>query len=672
MVIAKHISLLDESEKAKIVSQIRRDVDADVMSQAEQVRKGKHCYNYVRGNIYNDLELAEIKKAEKVPVQATEGIVKVSAIMGHIMKSSRDGVVVGNGPEDAAPAEVRNTIIKDRIATPSGLDRIKFQVAQDVLVTGIPGWAWIDNTDPHDISKRGLAVTYQPWDSVIPYGGWRDPNQRDLKRLTRIMQITYEDLAEKWFDGQSVPAIRQYEQINQRVAGRDAISSDFLMARTGTSVSSAGMVNVFETLQFVYTDIVASVGNDSEDVIHLPINFTPEQVQQHQQETGRTVTTVREKVLWSTIWTNTGLLLDHGPSWYQAGGYPASCMVPATMDGHWCGVVEFIVDVLKMLSYLYTEQLQGVRTTTNNVIKMTKGAVTDKKQLKKEMSKAGGIIELADGVPLDAITTFSNQRENQAFNDAIASSRDILDRLTLERNAEGGAQASQESSKAINARVDANITKLGYFAKGFTEFERGINRVLVKALPYGFPDYEVVRLFDPENGVHSEAAVNEPVEFDVVGNAVRFKNNLMLGDWDFVFTESDESVSGREHARSVFLEFMKNFGNMPPEYLENIALSYPSVEVQKMGQSLKKAREAKEKTPPPPPPSKVSFTADLSALGAEALKEVAVRENLISPPPPPPPAQQSQGAPPESETQEGEVPGAGMNQGQMPPQQMEM
>ena len=71
MVIAKHISLLTETEKGQIVSSIRKDVDADVLSQSEQIRKGKHCYNYVRGNIFSDLEMAEIEKAQKVPVQAT-------------------------------------------------------------------------------------------------------------------------------------------------------------------------------------------------------------------------------------------------------------------------------------------------------------------------------------------------------------------------------------------------------------------------------------------------------------------------------------------------------------------------------------------------------------------------------------------------------------------------
>lgn len=670
MVIAKHISLLTESEKGQIVSSIRKDVDADVLSQSEQIRKGKHCYNYVRGNIFSDLEMAEIEKAQKVPVQATEGVVKISAIMGHLMKTSKDGLVVGNGPEDAATAEHRQTIIKDDIATPSGIDRIKFQVAQDVLVTGVPTWAFVDNTDPHDMTKGGLSVVYQPWDSVIPYGGWRDPNKRDLKRITRIMQLHYEDLSEKWFDGATPTEIRQYEQVSQSVANRDSIANDFLMARTGSAMSSAGMVNVFETLQFVYTEIQASVGTDPEDVIHLPLNYTPEQIQAHVQETGRQIVPVREKVLWSTIWTNTGLLLDHGPSWYQAGGFPAACFVPTTMDGHWCGVIEFTVDTLKMLSYLYTEQLQGVRTTTNNVTKMLKGAVKDKKQLRREMSRAGGLVEIEEGYTLDSIAPMGNLRENQAFNDAIASSRDILDRLTLERNAEGGAQASQESSKAIAARVDANLAKIGYFQQGFTEFEREIMRILVKALPYGYPDYRVVRLYDPENGSVRQEGINEPAEYDIVGNAVRLKNDLMAGEWDFVFTETDNSVSGREQARAIFMDFMKNFGNLPPEHLESVALSYPSTDVQKLGRDLKKAREAREKAPPPPPPSKVSFTADLSALGAEALKEVAVRENLISPPPPPPPpAQQSQGEPGPGQEPEPPMP---MNPGGMPPQQMEM
>lgn len=680
MFIAKHFSLLSESEKGQIVSEVRQRTDADVQSQAPQMRKGKHCYNYVRGNIFDTTEIQEIEDAEKVPVQTTEGMVKLSAMMGHIMRTAKEGKVIGNGPEDAAPAELRDAIIKDDISVNCGLDRIKFQVAQDVLVTGVPTWAWLDNSDPHDPAKPGLSITYQPWDSVIPFGGWRDPNMRDLRWITRVTQMSYEELSEKFFDGQSVPAIKQYEQINRNIATRDAINTDFLTARSGTNITSAGLVNVFETLQFVYTDSPVSVGSDPNDVIHLPLNLTPEQLQQHEMETGRTIQTVRDKFLWSTIWTNSGLLLDHGPHWYQGGGYPAACFVPAMTDGYWCGIIEFTVDTLKMLSYLRTEQLQGVRTTNNNVKVMLKGAVADKRQARREMSKAGGLVELEDGFGTDAIKDLSNQRENQAFNDAIASSTDLLDRLTLERNAEGGSQASQESSKAIGARIEANMAKLGYFIYGFSDFIRSMHRTLTNALPYAYPTYRAVRLRDPENGHHKQESVNEPVEYDAFGEVTRMMNDLLLGDWDWVFTEGDSSVSGREQARAVFLDFMKNFGNMDPQKLEMIALSYPSTDVQEMGRRLKDAREAAEKSPPPPPPAKVSFTADLSALGAQALQEIAVRENLIQPPPPPPaPPAPGVGGPqpppmpqqgPE-EMPEGMPPGMPMNPEAMP-QPMEM
>lgn len=653
MFIAKHFNLLTETEKHKVVSEVSKEVDADVMSQADKITKGKHCYNYVKGNIFNLGEQQEIEEAEKVPVNAPEGIVKLSGMMGQIMRTAKTGVVVGNGPEDAAPAELRNAILEDDISVNSWIERVHYQVTQDVLVTGCPTWAFVENTDPNDINKKGLSVSYCPWDSVIPYGGFRDPNQRDLKRLTRIMQVDYEELSRKWFNGQSVPEIKQYEQIYQRVASRESISADFLMARTGTTISSAGMINVFETLRMVYAEIKVSMGQDKDDVIHLPLDWTDEQIQQHIQETGRHIATIEDKVLWSTIWTNTGLLLDHGPHWYQAGGYNAACFIPAMADGEWHGIIEFTLDTLKMMSYLYTEQLQGVRTVNNNVITMLKGAVSDKEQMRRELARAGGIVELNAGFGRDAIGTLANQRENQAFLNAINSAKDLLDRLTLERNAEGGSQASQESSRAIGARVDANLVKMSYFTQGLQHFKRQLNRILVNAMPYGYPTYRAVRLKDPNNG-DKVVGINQPAEYDWQGNVVRYVNDISLGDWDWVFTETDNSVSGQEQNRAIFSDFMKNFGNMPPDYLEMIALNYPSTAVQAMGQMLKQSRIAKEQSPPPPPPSKVSFTADLSALGMDALQQIAVRENLIQPPPPPPAPQQGPGGnPPQGQPPQG-------------------
>ncbi len=664
MKIAKHFRLLDESEKGRVVSEVRREVDADVQSQADQIRKGKHCYAYVNGDIFSDSERAEIADAEKVPVQATEGVVKLSSMMGHIMDASKEGVVVGNGPEDAADAEIRQSILKDDVAENSGLERIRFQVYQDVLVTGNPTWAFLENVDPFNPTKPGLSISYAPWDSTIPNASWRDGNLRGLKRLTRVQQMTYDDLVEKFFDGQSVAAVKQYEQVASQVADRDAISSDFLMARNGANTTSAGLVNVMETLRMVYTDIPASVGTDPNDIIHLPLDMTDEEIQAHAMETGRQIVTVHDQVLWSTIWTNSGLLLAHGPHWYQAGGWPAACYVPSSMDGKWCGIFEFTLDTLKMLSYLYTEQLQGVRTVTNNVVTMLKGAVDDKDEAARQLRKAGGVIEMAENMPREALGFLQNQRENQAFQQAIETTKDILDRLTVERNFEGGAQASQESSKAIGARLNAGLSKLGYFLQGAKEFDRQIMRAALLAIPYAYPDYRAIRMFDRSNGAMKEVGVNEPAELDWMGNVVRSVNRLDSGTWDYIFTETDNSVSGREQTRAIFVEFMKNFGNMPPEQLETIALSYPNSDVQAMGKKMAEAREAAQNAPPPPPPTKINATMDLAALGPQAMMQIAQAANLIPPPPAPP---QGPEQPPQMQ-QDLEEPMPEMPDGMTPPE----
>lgn len=669
MQVTKHFDLLDEGEKGKVVSEIRKLVDADIQSQADQIRKGKHCYAYVNGDIFSEEEKAELDEAEKVPVQATEGVMKLAAMMGHIMNGARDGLVVGNGPEDAADAETRQAILKDDVAENSGLERIRFQVYQDVLVTGVPTWAWVENFDAQDVAKAGLSITGMPWDSVIPDASWRGPDIRTLARVTRLNQMSYEELVEKFFDGMSVPEVKQYEQISSRVANRETVASDFLMARNGANTTSAGLVNVMETLQMVYTDIPASVGEDPNDIIHLPLNMTEEEMQAHAQETGRQIVTVRDKVLWSTVWTNSGLLLDHGPHWFQAGGWPCACYVPASMDGRWCGIFEFTLDTLKMLSYLYTEQLQGVRTVTNNVVTMLKGAVSDKDEATRQLRKAGGIVELEEGFSRESIGFLQNQRESQAFLQAIENSRDILDRLTVERNFEGGAQASQESSKAIGARINAGLSKLGYFLSGARDFDRNLMRAALKAIPYAYPDYRVVRMFDKTNGAMKQTEVNAPAEIDWMGNVTRSVNRLDSGTWDYIFTETDNSVSGREQTRAIYLEFMKNFGNMPPENLEVIALSYPNTEIQNMGKRLQEAREAAQKAPPPPPPVKLNATLDLAALGSDAIQKIAEQAHLLPPAPPP---QEPQGQPadqPPQMQQDLEEPMPEMPAG-MPPEMM--
>ena len=660
---ARYLAQLGDSDKAKIFAEVNAWFRADADSQAGSIRKGQHCYRFTKGNIFSAAEMEEIERDEKVPVQSSEGIVKVASMIGSIERMKKDGIVVGRAAGDAAPAWLRNLILKDDIEARSGMSRVEKQVLQDTLITGVPTWFALVPTDPDDVTLPGLHIDYRPWNAVIPDSNWRSPSCRDLRRLHDIKQCSYQELSEKWFGGAEPQEIKQYADVQRRISTNETKAQDYLDARTGQAVTSTGMVNVIETYYHAYMEERVSVDQFGNAFL-IPPEWDEQRVQEHLQTMGATLNQQRRKVLWMTVWTPTGLILEHGPCWYQGAGFPMVPMVPPDMDGEFTGIIEYCLDTLKEISYLLTERMQGLRTVTNNVYTMVKGAVSDKREAMEQLRKAGGLIELEEGFSRDAIGPLANQRENQAFNDAIMQAQDMLSRLTVERNFEGGSQASQESSKAIAARVDQGSTKLGFFIDGFHEARRLIRSKAVKALPFCYPTSRIVRQLDPDSGEIQEHEVNKPVEFDMMGEATKLTNDLSAGDFDFVFTEADNSISGREQERAIFLDFMKNFGNMPPETVKDLALSFPSVSVQKYGRALAKQEEIRSQQPPPPPQTKLNVSLDAAALGSEAIMHIAQQANLLPPAPPPEPGPQ----PPMAQQGQGELPPEMPEQPMTPPE----
>ena len=649
---ARYISMLNDQDKAKVYGEIRAWFNSDVQAQAPAITKGNHCYKFAKGNIFSNAEKAALADEDKVPVESTDGIIKISSMVGAIMALKKSLMIVGRGPEDAAPAWLRELALKDDVFARSGIETIENQILQDTLITGTPTWCKLVPTDPDDESKPGLHVKYIPWNAVVPDGNWRDPMCRDLRRISFINQMSYDSISARWFGGRPAKEIKQYADQQRRVAGDK--SQDILQARTGITISSSGMVNVIETYYHTYMEELVSVDRFG-NISIIPPLWGEEQIQQHIQTTGATVEKQTRKVLWCTVWTMDGMILEHGLCWYQGKGFPAAPYCPPNMDGEWVGVIEWAVDTLKEISYLRTERLQGLRTINNNLWSYAEDAIRDVEEFERERKRAGGSIAIKQGHSRDEVGPVPNQRENQAFNDALVGAQDDLSRLTVERNFEGGSQASQESSKAIGARVNQGLNKLQFFISGWHQMRRMMWQRANEALAYAYPMGRILRQVDPFTGEVQEHEVNKPVDFDWNGEVTRMANDLSFNEFDAIFTEGDDSISGREADRAIFLDFMKNFGNMPPETVKDLALSFPSFSVQKYGKLLEKKEAAMANQPPPPPQTKLNVTLDAATLGMEAIQRIAQQANLLPPPPPPPQAQEMQ-APEQMPPQEGMPP----------------
>lgn len=651
MHIVKHYSDLTDTEKSSIIGERLRYFRSDVAALQPEIEAGHLRYDVTMGNIFTPEEIEEIENADKVPIQTAEGISKVNAIVGMLRDAARDGIVVGSGPEDAAGAEFRERILKEDISPTNDLAGKKMQVAKDVVVTSIPTFLWIEPFDPLDPIKEGISIEYCSWDSTVPDANWRDPKYRDMRWNRRIKQMDIDSIKDRWpyagklFEGQESINRSTYDQRN----------NEFMDARNGIAKSVNGLFNVIEEVGFVRVPTTVLHYPDG-NVEVLPEHLDEATVQSIIQQYGAEVSHEDERILWSTIYTSNGFLLDYGPHWYQTGEYPFEALVPPMMNGKWVGVMQFALDTIKASAYAETEHVHSLRTINNNTTVGTSGAIENVEEMKREKMTAGGHIKLAEGQNIGSFQFIENRREQTAFSEWRRESLDQLSRLTVERNVEGGAQSSQESAKAIGARVQQNLVKMAEMFYAYQRFSIAIERKIIKALPLAYPKYKVFRLFSEKNGLQ-EMEANKPAGFDIDGNVTELYNNLSGGEFDYMIKQADESVTGADIQREQVLEFISKYGNTPPEYMVPFAKNYPSVAVQKIGMDIEAQEKAKAEAPPPAPQTKLNATLDLSILGAQVAFDAAKQAGII-------PQQEQMNASPESGTNPSGQPDPGQLAGQ--------
>lgn len=651
--ITKPYKSLTEQEKSEVVNWIKRLHLSDNQAMQDALYKGKVCYDFVKCKTLSSDEEAEMEAADKIPVHSVEALIKIAAIVGMLSQTAKDGVIVGNGPEDAASAEQRMTILKNYVERLSQVERAELQCAQDTLITSIPCFMWLEPYDPRDPSKPGLTMRGQPWESVVVDAAWRSHTMSDMRRIHRHLQLSADDVVARGFAGAQGLTPEQLKELEDASANATYKSdTDYIDARNGTTYTVAGLLNVIESLEFRWMEVKCAFDAFGNPEI-LPIGMTPEQEAAFIESLGPVQIAVsRERVLWSTVWTASGILLDYGPHWLQIREFPCEPFVPANLDGHWAGIIEYTLDINKAMTYALTEHLQGVRTSINNTWKAKRGAIKNVQEFENERMRAGGTVFIEEGYNLDDVNPVGAPRESQAHMDWRSVLQEDMSRLTVDRNFEGGAQASQESSKAIGARITQDTNKMQFWLAGYNPMRLGIRRKATKAMPYAMPDSITLRIADPKNGL-VEMSLNEPAGYDFNGDAVGKKNNLHAGEWDYTFTDADTSINGQEFQRAVFSEFLKFAQSLPPEAMIAAAKAYPSTSVQAYGAELEaQQKAAQEAPPPPPPPPRVSLTISSGDIGQDATMEVMRSQGLL----PPEEASEPEGAemelPPEGTTME--------------------
>ena len=611
---------LSDEQKALIAAWTINQVDADIRYWTPMWQKGRTCLEFVEGKIFSSAEIEEFAGKDMVPVQTPELKPAMDAIMGQLLSTGKSGKVTAAGPEDADGAYIRTIILK-AVSRDNQLEYREAQVARDTFTTSVPGWMWIEAFDPNNTEEPGITWVQEDWDSVVPDPSWHDRQLRDLQRATRVRKWTLEDI-EAYVQDDTVKERlmtdwqRMGQSLPQNYDGRAEIIERVRQQRT--QFTTTNLLSVFEMTHWVHMKVLSWHNMELGTSGVVPSNWTPEEISQYEEMNPNVkLVTERRKVLWVTSVTGSGTLIANGPHWLQSGKFPGVPCVPDRINGKWAGLIEFVLDTVKAGAYAETIWAHSIRTLTNNLWLIKKGAILDKDEFLRQIGSVNGVAEVEDGYEIADVHKVENSREQGAFLEWKEMTRQQLSRLLVSDNFVGGVQSSQEANSAIETRIDQNLARLAPLIYGWHAFRLQLRRVAVSAMPYALTSQKVFRYLDPSNGMQ-EVNVNEPADWDVWGNVVATMNNLEGDEFDYIESELDDSKTGQQVATNELKEFFESLGNMPPENHEAAALASPSHAVQQYGRTIKKMRE---ETPPPAPEVKNSVTLDANTLGANPLAQ---------------------------------------------------
>jgi hypothetical protein len=334
------------------------------------------------------------------------------------------------------------------------------------------------------------------------------------------------------------------------------------------------------------------------------------------------------KVLWVTTSTASGLLLENDRHWFQEGEFAAEIFVPRMWNNKIYGVVEFLKGSLKGRNVTKIEHLHSLRMANDDLMITKEGALVNPADAAKEKARVGGILVLSRNADPERDIKFPlNQREQLGWADMSETFLMDLDRLSVDRNFEGGVQSSQESGRAIERRISQTQVKYSPYLSAINLTDLRVTRKILLMIPYIWTEHEIFRYVDPKNGQLKQVAFNEPGSYSWVGEGVQsVKNNLCGARYDYVEAEGDNSATAQEHELVVFNEIMEQLGRLPePSLWPFLLTSVPNRMAQEFGRKLQEHFDAQAAAGNQPEPMKKS----LSIKGEDLLFNPRVIEILV-------------------------------------------
>lgn len=600
---------------------------------APGIEQGDALSRAIAGEFFTAAMKAEMKDQHKVAIEIAEGWPKYAAMVGVAILSMKSGGILPQGPEDSMDAKGAQ-IVSKCIDNEVDMATLKALCVADAFATGCPQFTILDRP-VKNLDGKTMAA-YRPHYKA----GYLDPLCRDLSRMSDCRRISFQHLLSKEDLLRRYPHRRsQVEEAFKGVSdsretlgqGLTVEQRDTLFAAVqsgNTEVETMGRIHVIEIFSMIARRVTVYVSPYSEQM----------EVLDHLDDAGRQKWIAENPsyqpietevdILWVTTVTMNGQVLENGAHWFQEGIFPVAALVLQWHGEKPVSPLKFAAANWKLQAIAKTEHIHSIRLATDNLTLVREGSVKNEEDLDNELARPGGRIVIKRGIPLaEALYRVPNQREQMAWADLFAEAQMTNDRMTVDRNLEGGSQSSQEAAKVVQLRVSQMQNKTAMSQKAINTFARNIERIKLAMLPYLVTEETEFRYIDEKNGRSEVKSVvaNKVVEYDPLGNPLRLANRLDIAKYDLVETETDDSPTGREAELTSFVAIMQNvMANVPPEFWGPVFAEIPNSITQRISDGIK-AKEEAQASQPEKPPVKITGTIDASKLAYDPIAQAVAK-----------------------------------------------
>lgn len=614
--------------------------DGDAAFWAGKLTGGKGNFDALVGDIFTAGEKTEYAAQDKLVLQIPELVPKINALEGMQIAGRRDGLIVPVGGEDAPDTEIIGHLVKS-IQRKNNLELELTAMFTDAIVAGYPSWIFFDQMPTTEMNKE-LDVYHEIWDAVLPDPRFSRKDYSDAERLTRIRLMSMQQVKQT-FQARAKEIESQLgtkyasnpfaDQVGFTATERDSLFNQINSA--SDLMSRSGMVYVIERQHFVYVKTVVYASPHTEKVEILPGNWDQKTINRW-KEFHPEYSAIEKvmKILWVTTGTATGLLLENKRHWFQEGEFAAECYVPRMWNNKIYGVVEFLKGSLKGRNVTKIEHLHSLRMSNDDLMIVKEGALVNPADAATEKGRTGGMIVRSKFSAEGDITFPLNHREQLGWADMSDTFLADIDRLSVDRNFEGGTQSSQESGKVVGMRIQQGQMKYSPYLSTFNLTNLRVTRKILLMVPYTYTEQEMLHFVDPKTNQPRSVVLNEEQEYSWVGEGVaRVKNNLCGARYDYIEAEGDNSVTAKEHELTVFNDIMERLARFPNvQFWPALLTSVPNRMAQEFGRKLQEQLDAQAKQPPAPEQMKKTLSiAGKDLLHNPRVIEVLVKEGILAP-----------------------------------------